>query len=262
MKLRYLIITGLFLSVTPHAHAGPPPKKIIQQILGQGEDLNVPKPPSLPSLPTKPPSGATFPGSSLPGKNPGLLDNLDELTPPKPPKASPPFKNVNEDPSVLPIEIDTGTNIEVKEPKELPFKPGGVELRQEVIIKPPPSTLVQYLNGHFGTNLPKPPKEASPKIVLVNHSYYEDWAPNFKIEVVVGKNDYVVGFDPAKPPGRPDFRDGGVTFPPGAILVPKDWYNKVLKGEIPDFRLSPDGKIQRLVDGTWVDYMNSHWPYR
>lgn len=151
-------------------------------------------------------------------------------------------------------------------PPVLKDGPTGVKDRQEVIIRPTPKTLVDYMNS-FGFNLPELQKNAKPRVTLINHSYYEGWEPNFKIEVKVGDTTYTVGFIPVpgKSPGIPNFRDGGITFPEGAFPVDKDWYNAIIAaGEagVNGYRKGPGGIIQRFVDGKWVDYMNPHWPYR
>lgn len=266
MKLRYLTILALLLVMAPEAHAGKPPKKVIQKILGQVDDLPAPKPRDIPDLPKLP--GDPSPSAPAgPGRNPGLLDNLDELEAvPRPVPAPVKFKNVKEDPSILPVDIDDSTNITVKDPrvlKENPDKPGGVKDRQEIVIEPSRDKVRGAFDGKVETELPELPKEARPKFTLINHSYYNPlYPPNFKIEVNWGQADFVFGFDQSFPPGRPDFSGGNASFPPGTIIVPKDWYKKVINKEIPEFRISPDGKIQRRVGEDWVDYMNPHWPYR
>ena len=214
-----------------------------------------------PSLP-----GSTYPGGQLEPVDTSTLNKAlaalveDDGAPNVPIK--PPFKDLREDPSILPVDIDNGTAINIKEPKTFTPKPDGLDQRQEVVIEPSPQEVIDFVNNNAATSLPPPPPGSKPKITLVNHSYHnEQYPPNFKIEIRVGKNDFVVGFDPSQGPGRPNFSGGHVSFPPGTVVIPKDLYNSILGGKTPDFRLSPDGNIEQLVDGKWVMYMSSHWPY-
>jgi len=262
MKLRFLLIPALLFLVAPEAHAGKPPKKVIDNVLGGADGLPS-KPPKIPDVPAvrpKDPTQGSLPGES--GKNPGLLDNLDELTnggvPSKP--TSQGFVDLREDPSILPVIVDEATDFEIKPPKPKPYKPGGVKDRQEVVIRPDRDKLTEYLNQNQALNLPELAEGTKPKITLVNHSYHEDWDSNFKIEITVGKNEYVVGFNPTEGPGRPNFSGGNVDFPGQTIVVDKDWYDNVLKGQVEDARLEGK-KIQVKVGDDWIDYFDSHWPY-
>ncbi|MEY4667582.1 MAG: hypothetical protein RL518_281 [Pseudomonadota bacterium] len=206
------------------------------------------------------PSTGSGPGSG--GKNTGeitpeedeILEDLVGLTPPT-------FSDVGSNPSILPVTGIQPGDINPKPPKLFPEKPGGVKNRQETTIAVDPKSFGENLNAQYGTQLDPLPKDAKPKIVLINHDYYNQYPPNFKVEVNYGAETFVIGLDPKNSGGMVTIHQGQVDFPPGSVLIPKKWYNDVLAGKVPDFRMGPNGKIQQSIDGDWVDYANPHWPY-
>ena len=94
MKLRLLLIPAILLFAVPEAHAGKPPKKAIEKILGIADEVTIPKPPGRVPVPSKSPGGAGSGATAGPGKNPGFLDNLEDLEvkPTKPPAALKPYE--------------------------------------------------------------------------------------------------------------------------------------------------------------------------
>jgi len=232
-----------------------PPKKKPAPDLPGAPHVSPPTGPNIPGdLPTKP--GAKGPSRITPEET-AILENLGGITNPK-------FGDVASDPSILPISVigDTPPGaIDVKPPKVLPEKPGGVRNRQETTISLDPGSLGTDINKQFGGELDPLPQGAKPKIRFINHDYYDDYPPNFKVEVVYGGTDFVVGLDPKNTGGLVTIGSGRADFPPGSVLMPKDWYNDVLAGNVPDYRMGPAGKIQHLVDGHWIDYADPHWPY-
>jgi len=235
MKLKYTLILALLFCTTQHAHAGPPGKKIIEKILGTADEVDVPKKPSIPNVPSKPLTGSTPSGSATTGTNPGILDNLDDLTLPKPKPVIRDFVDVRPDveagtSSTLPFDFNHGTDIDAKPPTLYTPRPGntGVREAQDIVIKPKPASLIEGLNSAYGTNFPEPTVGASPKVTVRNHSYYDPYDPNCKIIVKVGSTEYVIGFVPGTRPGVPDFADGGATFPAGQ-MIRKSEYDSILK---------------------------------
>jgi len=189
--------------------------------------------------------------------------------------SKPPFQDANRDPSILPVRVDDPVfaDVEINNPK---IKPDGtltgVKERQEVRIPLDRKTVVNE-DGSRLTVVPgledyvddiTIPKDAEPRITVINHSYYDDFEPNFKLEIrLTGKREYTVGYDPHMPRPIPVISEGKVDLPKGCMLMPKKLYNDIVgdKVEVPDYRLSDDGVIWKLIDGEWVKYMHGHWPY-
>jgi hypothetical protein len=169
----------------PEAHAGKPPKKVIEKLLGVADDLPS-KPPKVPDIPAvRPidPIQGGLPGGSGTGKHPGLLDNLDELTKGDlaPKRPSPQGSNIPLDPTApfggrRPLDefkgqspvggldipsapgehVDTGGYFTIKVDDLKPGKPvdpanppspGSMKDNQHVYIEPTPERRKDFLSA-------------------------------------------------------------------------------------------------------------------
>jgi hypothetical protein len=170
------------------------------------------------------------------------------------------FVDAKTNPEIIPVKI--APEKMTIAPPQFPKK-GGVKTRQQLDTEVDAAALEQ------ASGLPKPPEATKVKVALVNHDYHNPNHPaNFKIEVTISRSkQFVVGFDPNKPPPVPDFTGQGPVLPGDAqfISMKKSTYDKVLaaKGaEVDGFRVNSDGIIEKKsAEGAWEPYMQSHWPY-
>jgi|GEM_PF-6177635 hypothetical protein len=295
MKLRYLLILSLILSAVPNAHAGGPRQKAgkaIAELLGIGDELNLPKSPKAPDAPSAPrqPGGPTGPqaprlpdapeGSGLPAgaddvdQRARIAREVDDVADQLPFGGRNPIQG--DDPVPLPIggisHNDAGEHFDIDVgPPTRKSNPKDVKDQQVLVLEPKNpeakgklfKALNEWLKSHGQDTIPEPANlgDVKPKIRSYFHNYTDPNMPeNFGVNIIIsGSKEYKV----LRPPGSnigpaiaivPE--TGDVIINPGTVLYPKRDYGDIVNGKKSGARFGEGGVLE--VDGEVIG--DPHWP--